>query len=153
MSQKKPAAPAEKPAAKHAARHAGKRAGKPAEDAAVKRPAGRRVLTAGQRERKNRLARERRAAARGDARGPCGAGGRSGGGKACRGACGGGCAGCADGAPALRLTAREAREVRDAAVLVAEALTAALEALGDAGRLYAEVSAAVDGSRGCGDWE
>ncbi len=162
--------PAEKPVKKAPAKKLAKAVPqKPAKKAPAKKPAkARRPMTEEQRERKNRLARERRAARKPKANALPKAKSRGQGKPAagCGGSCGtcGGCGairrafadapkagGCRDSDEPVRMTAEEARQVRDAAAMVAAALDCALDALRDVreaaefGRLFDEVSRVVDG--------
>lgn len=166
-AQPKKGAPQKKPAVKPAKAPAKKAPKSPQKKSAKKA----RVLTPEQRERKNRLARERRAAKRiAQHKKPVKAPKA----KACEpkkpvkcgGSCGscGGCGAirkafadapkaknCCSGEP-VRMTAEEARQVRDAAAMVAAALDCALDALRDVReasefeRLFDEVSKVVDGN-------
>lgn len=175
--QPKKAAPQKKPARKPAKAPAKKAPKSPQKKSAKKV----RVLTPEQRERKNRLARERRVAKRlGQQKKPLKAV-KPPKAKTCElkstsflnfkkpGKCGGSCGSCggcgairkafADApkdrkccsAP-VRMTVEEARQVRDAAAMVAAALDCALEALRDVReasefeRLFDEVSKVVDGN-------
>jgi hypothetical protein len=165
-AQSKKAAPQKKPARKPAKAPAKKAPKSPQKKSAKKV----RVLTPEQRERKNRLARERRAAKRlAQQKKPLKAPKT----KTCEqkkpGKCGGSCGSCggcgairkafADApkdrkccSEPVRMTVEEARQVRDAAAMVAAALDCALEALRDVReasefeRLFDEVSKVVDGN-------